>query len=113
MYSIRDILLLGAVAISLPICFVRPFFGVLVWTIFAFLNPHDFAWGLARQLPLAQAVAIPVLAGALMFKPAWKQLFCRDIALLAILWIWFTITTINSSYEPLFASHAADTWVRW
>lgn len=113
MYSIRDILVIGAVVVSLPICFFRPLFGVLMWTIFAFLNPHEFAWGMARQLSLAQAVAIPTLVGGVIFSPAWKRLLCREMALLAILWLWFTITSLNAGHELLFASNAVNTWYRW
>jgi putative inorganic carbon (HCO3(-)) transporter len=113
MYSFRDIILLTLVAVSLPICFFRPFFGVLLWTLFAFLNPQDFAWGMGRQMSLAQAIAIPTLVGTVIFSPAWKRLFCREVALLAILWLWFTLTTFNSTHEVLFAGNAVDTWQHW
>jgi putative inorganic carbon (HCO3(-)) transporter len=110
--SIRDIVLLAAVGISLPFCFIRPIYGIVVWTILAFLNPQAFTWGIARDAPLAQAVAIPTIAGFLL-KAQFKRLFCSEMFLLVVLWLWFTITTFNSSYTPEFAENAARTWFRW
>ena len=112
MYSIRDMMLLGAVAVSLPFCFLRPVYGVIVWTILGFLNPQAFTWGAARYTPLAQAVAIPTLAG-FIFSGRYKNLFCGEMGLLGILWLWFTITTVNSVYDPELAEKAADAWFRW
>src|SRR5580658_7914642 len=109
----RDILLLSLLAISLPICLVRPFFGVAMWTIFAFLNPQSFTYGVARQASPALAIAVPTLAGFLIWCPSWKRLFCREVLLLAILWIWFTATAYNANHEILFADNAQATWYRW
>jgi hypothetical protein len=35
----RDMLILAIILSSLPICFLRPFFGVLVWVLVAYFNP--------------------------------------------------------------------------
>src|SRR5690348_15272728 len=110
--SIRDILLLGAVGISLPICFVRPVYGILLWTILGFLNPQAFCWGIALNAPLAQAVAVPTIAGFL-FRTTFQQLFCREMFLVGVLWLWFTITTWNSVHTLAFAESAAYALFRW
>jgi hypothetical protein len=81
MYPMRDIIVTCMVVMSLPICFLRPFFGVLVWTAFAFLNSYEFTWGIARQMSLAEAVAVPTLAGALIFHPKWIVCFDGDLVL--------------------------------
>ena len=109
----RDIFVLGFFLSSLPICFVRPFYGVLLWTIVAFVNPQHLAYGYASTFPLAEAVAIPTLAGFLIFNRGWRRLASGGFILIAILWIWFTITSLVSAHTPLFAEHAADTWYRW
>src|ERR1035438_7165456 len=41
--------LLGALLVSVPICFVRPVYGVAAWTIMAFANPQNFGWGSVFQ----------------------------------------------------------------
>ena len=44
--SVRDIFLFAAVGISLPFCFLRPVYGIVVWTLLGFLNPQSFLMGL-------------------------------------------------------------------
>lgn len=110
---IRDILILTFLLGSLPACFFSPFYGVLVWTVVSFLNPQRFTWGPAQDFPVALAVAIPTLAGFVLFNRDWKRLACREVVLLFLLWVWFTLTTIASTQTPLFAHHAAETWYRW
>lgn len=109
----RDIVLLGLLAISLPICLVRPFFGVILWTLFAFLNPQSFTYGVARTASPALAIAVPTLIGFVFGCPNWKRLFCREILMLFILWLWFTATAYNAGHEVIFASNSAATWYRW
>ncbi len=108
----RDVVILGFFLASLPVCFVRPFYGALLWTIVAFVNPQHLAYGMAASFPLAEAVAIPTLAGFLIFNRNWDRLISREFLLIAILWAWFAITSLVSVNTPLFADHAADTWYR-
>jgi probable O-glycosylation ligase (exosortase A-associated) len=110
--GVSDILLLAAVGISLPVCFIRPAYGIVLWTILGFLNPQAFCWGIARQTPLAEAVAIPTIVGFLC-TAQFQRLFCREMFLLGVLWLWFTLTTLNSVDTPAFADKAAIAWFRW
>ena len=50
--SIRSVALLIYFAGSLPVCFFRPFYGILLWIAIAFLNPQSYLWGDAAILPL-------------------------------------------------------------
>ena len=85
-----------------------------MWTIVAFLNPQSFIWAGGDAIPWAMVVAIPSLAGLVVFSSGnWSFLAAREIVLMLILWAWFTITTIVSTHTPLFMHHAADTWYRW
>lgn len=112
--SIRSVALLLYFVGSLPVCFLRPFYGVLLWTAIAFLSPHAFLWGAAANYPWAMVVAIPTIAGALLFTSGWmRRLTSPAIVLLAVFWIWTTVTSILSSHNPLFMHHAGDTWERW
>jgi probable O-glycosylation ligase (exosortase A-associated) len=97
---------------SLPVCLFRPFYGVVLWTIVAFVNPQHLSYGFASTFPLAEAVAIPTLAGFVFFHRGWRRLASREFFLLSILWVWFVITSFVSTHEPLFAEHAEDTWYR-
>jgi probable O-glycosylation ligase (exosortase A-associated) len=95
---------------SLPFCFIRPFYGILLWTIVAFLHPQSYLWGATNLFPWAQAVAIPTLAGLLLFSRNLNALFSRKVLLLLMLWGWFGITSMLSTSNPVFVHHTADTW---
>lgn len=110
--GIRDVIVLGFFAASLPFCFFRPFYGVLLWTVVAFLNPHRFAWA-AQEYPIALAIAIPTILGLLCFSRDWKALRTREFALLVVLWGWFTLTSVAAADNPMFVHHIGDTWEKW
>ena len=65
---VRDIILLTFFVLSIPVCFIRPFYGILLWTVVAFLNPQSFLWAYATSFPWALVVAIPTLIGLLVFR---------------------------------------------
>jgi putative inorganic carbon (HCO3(-)) transporter len=112
---IKGILLFVALLGSLPVCFVRPFYGILVWTVIAFVNPQSslFYWSAALSFPWAVAVAIPTIAGMLIFPNRWSNLASPKVFLIAVIWAWFTLTSIVSTGTPLFFHHSADTWAQW
>lgn len=107
---IRDIILLAFFLLSLPVCLVRPFYGVVLWTVVAFLNPQAFLWT-PEVFPWAMAVAIPTLIGFVKVS-GWRNLACRETVLILMLWAWFLVTTLLSTHTPEFAHHANDTWYR-
>ena len=106
------ILLLMFLLPSLPVCFVRPFYGIVLWTIVAFTSVQWYAYS-AYDFPVALMLAIPTLLGAVVFGRGWHNLLSREVILLFILWIWFTVTTVVSTSTPFFADHAEATWLRW
>lgn len=108
----RDILLIGAVGISLPICFLRPAYGIVLFTLLGFLNPQWFTYGIARDLELALPVAVATIAG-FCATGRFRSIMCKEALLLGILWLWFTITTLNSVHTPSFVENADRTWYRW
>jgi probable O-glycosylation ligase (exosortase A-associated) len=113
---VRGVLLLIFFVLSLPACFVRPFYGIVLWMIVAFLNPQTalFYWNVAASFPWAVAVAIPTMAGLIIFSRGWiSRIAAREVYLMAALWIWFTATSIISTHTPMFIHHAADTLYRW
>ena len=110
MPPIRDIVVLGLILASVPVCFCRPFYGIALWTFLAFVNPHRMAWGAARQFPVALLVAVATVAGFLLFKPRFKNLYSREVMLIVLLWVWFAITTVVTTNITLFQQHAADSW---
>ena len=61
----RDYLVVGIVLSAAPACLFNPFFGVLMWTWIAYMNPHRFTFGFAYNFPVALVIAIPTLVGLL------------------------------------------------
>lgn len=112
---IKGVLLFSFFIGSLPVCLVRPFYGILVWTVIAFLNPQSalFYWPAAATFPWAVAVAIPTLIGFVLSSPRWSNLASSKVLWIAILWIWFTITSLISTHTAIFMHHAGDTWFHW
>lgn len=70
------------------------------------MNPHRYAWGIARTFPVAMIVGITTLLGFLLTKdrqPVPKE---RETFLLLLLWASFTITSFFAFY-PEYA------WPQW
>lgn len=113
---IKGALLLVYFIASLPLCFVWPFYGILLWVVVAFLNPQSsfLYWQVASEFPWAVAVAVPTLAGFFLLARGWgRRLFNRECGLLVILWAWFLVTSFVSSHTPLFVSHSFETWYKF
>src|SRR5689334_22037672 len=97
---IRDIIVLTLILGSLPFCFFRPFFGILMWNVVSFLNPHRFTWGPAYDFPVALLVAVATLMGAVLFERNWKHFVSRNVWLIVLLWLWFTFTSLRNTEIP-------------
>lgn len=113
---LRAIFLFTFLVGSLPICFMRPFYGILLWYVIAFSNPQSalFYWKPAEEFQWAVAVAIPTLLGLALFSRNWfGRLRCSEVAWMITLWTWFTITAIISVHTPMLMHHEADTWTHW
>jgi putative inorganic carbon (hco3(-)) transporter len=110
---VRDILLIAVFVASLPVCFLRPFYGIALWTIVAFLNPHRFLWQAQSTFPWGESVAIATLLGTVLFVRGWKRMITRETILMLLLWVWFTVTSVQSSTTPAFYHHSQETWYRW
>ena len=112
---IKGIILFIFLVGSLPVCFLRPFYGILLWMVISFANPQSalFYWSTANNFPWAVAVAVPTLIGFALFENDRSNLRSGKVLLLAILWAWFTVTTIVSTHMPEFLHHADDTWWHW
>ncbi|MEZ0154825.1 MAG: putative O-glycosylation ligase, exosortase A system-associated [Candidatus Reddybacter sp.] len=97
----RDIVVLIFTLICIGVAFYRPWYGVLVLAIFSYLNPHAFAWGPVRTLPLFQLLFIVVAASTLMTKD--RQSLPKDwrIPMFFLLWFYFFITTTQAYYPAL------------
>jgi len=103
---IRDILVTLAILSTLPVCLVRPWIGLLVWSWIGFMNPHRLTWGFAYDLPFAMMVGIATLIGFVFVGDRKPFIWTRETLLLLALWGWFTITSS-------FAMYPDAAWDKW
>ncbi|MCA8953603.1 MAG: putative O-glycosylation ligase, exosortase A system-associated [Planctomycetes bacterium] len=59
----RDLVVFAIVMLSLPSCFRRPFYGLLMFSWLAYMRPQDLCWGFARTMRLSFFVAIAMVLG--------------------------------------------------
>jgi probable O-glycosylation ligase (exosortase A-associated) len=64
----RDLLLLGLFFAVFPFVFTRPYIGIYLWSLFAYLNPHRLTWGVAFGFPFSQLIAVGTLAAILFSR---------------------------------------------
>lgn len=104
----RDAIFLAILFSCLPICFLRPYFGILFFSWISYFNPHMYTWSVARWIiPPAQLAAIATILG-LPFAREKSRLMDmqREGFLLALLWVLFTMTTFTAA-TPQYA------WPQW
>src|SRR5207249_5209381 len=97
----RDLVLTVIVLGALPLCFARPYVGVLVWSWLGFMNPHRLAWGFAQTLPFSEYVAIATLLGLLFTRDRRAIPREREVWLLLALWIEFALSMPVALYPDL------------
>jgi probable O-glycosylation ligase (exosortase A-associated) len=93
----RDLFIFAVVFGMLPLCFARPFFGLLVWSWLGYMNPHKLTWGIAYDFPFVQLAALCTLTGMLVTFIRQRSLpnthLQREGILLVMLCAMFVITT--------------------
>jgi putative inorganic carbon (HCO3(-)) transporter len=105
--SVRDIAFIVILFGSLPVCFLRPWVGILVWSWMAYMNPHLLTWNIAEfSLAPAMLVAVPTISGFVLTKDRESFIWSRETTLIAVLWIWFTVTS-------MFALYPTEAWSEW
>jgi probable O-glycosylation ligase (exosortase A-associated) len=101
----RDIFVLAIIFGSVPLCFINPYFGILMWNWVAVFNPHRFTYGFAYDFPVAYVVALPTIAGVFFTKKLNRNILTRETVFLILLWTWFAVTIFYASTLPLFSQH--------
>jgi probable O-glycosylation ligase (exosortase A-associated) len=102
----RDIFLFAIIFASVPVCFLRPWIGILVFSWISYMNPHRFTWGPAYDFPFAKIVAVVTIAGLLFTKDKMSLPKTRETLLIVLLGIYFTFTNF-------FAFYPDQAWIQW
>ncbi|HEB97820.1 MAG TPA: putative O-glycosylation ligase, exosortase A system-associated [Sedimenticola thiotaurini] len=90
----RDIAVFILFGIGLFYAMKNPYYGVLLWSLFNYMNPHRLTWGLAYDFPFVYIIAIVTIISFVISKEK------RPIGMsgLLVVWIlfliWMSITTL-------------------
>src|SRR5262245_49313200 len=107
-WRMRDLILVLFVFGSLPWCFMRPWYGLLVWSWLGYMNPHRLAWGFAYHFPFVQVTALATLAGV-VFSREPKRFPINAVTIIWVLWVaWMCFTTLFALNPP----EAYPEWAR-
>ncbi|MBK7643979.1 MAG: putative O-glycosylation ligase, exosortase A system-associated [Planctomycetes bacterium] len=75
----RDLAVALFIIGTLPSCFRRPFIGLLVFSMLAYMRVQDLTWGWARDQRWSYYVAIVTLTGYLFSRMPDKRFFRPDL----------------------------------
>lgn len=89
----RDIVLIVFLFGSLPFILRRPTYGVMLWVWISVMNPHRLSWGIAYDMPFAQAIAIATLAGMVFSREPKRVPVTGVTVTLFLLWAWMGFST--------------------
>lgn len=95
----RDLVLIVGFLGLLPLCFIRPYVGVLVWTWFAIMNPHRETFGFAYDLHYNLLIAAATMSGWLMSIETKKFPVNTTTVLFFFFAGWTVITTFTAYQE--------------
>src|SRR6185295_1316224 len=75
----RDVLVSLFILGSLPTCFRRPFIGLLMFTLLAYMRVQDLTWGFARFQRWSYYVALVTLAGFFLGQASGRRFMSDDL----------------------------------
>ena len=89
----RDIVVLLFLVACIIAAIRKPWWGVLALAVFSYLNPHAYAWGFVRTLPVYFVLFLVVVFATFTTKD--RQPLPKDwrIPLFIMLWGFFIVTT--------------------
>lgn len=87
----------------------RPWMGVLALAVMAYMNPHRYAWGFSKTLPVYFIIFVATCFGAFATKDKQSFPLTRETVLFLFLLAWFTLTTFVAADFP---DAAHEQWVK-
>lgn len=96
---LRDLLITGILASTLPFVFRHVFIGVLLWTWISIMNPHRLAYGFIQSAPIAAAIAGITLLGLFTTRDRVKLALPAPVVFLAMFVIWTFVTTFFAFFQ--------------
>ena len=97
----RDFVVLIFLIACIFAAWKKPWWGVLSLAVFSYLNPHAYAWGFVRTLPVYYVLFLVVALRTFTTKD--KQSLPKDwrIPVFVMLWIGFAITSTQAYFPDI------------
>lgn len=97
----RDIVVLIFLICCIGAAIKKPWWGVLSLAVFSYLNPHAYAWGFVRTLPVYYVLFLVVVFRTFTAKD--KQPIPKEwrIIFFVLLWIYFLFTTTQAYFPDI------------
>ena len=102
----RDFFVVAVVIAGLIATLRYPFAGILLWTWFTCMDPHEGTWGFAQSLPLNLIIAVVTLLSWLFSKERKFLHFDATHGLLLAFLAWIT-------FNGFFAVDPSYSWPPW
>jgi len=102
----RDLWFSVIVAGLLPVCFLRPWVGFLVWTWLSLMSPHSLLWGFGQDVRWSLFAGGATLAGLLFTRDRKSVPWNTQLVLMVVLLAYFTFTS-------LYAWMPDAAWEKW
>lgn len=98
----RDLLVFCIVLGSLPLIFMRPWIGIIMWCWLGFMSPHRLTWGFAYNFQFSALVAAVTLV-AVAVSSEKKRIEFAPILVIWVAWVlWMNVTTVFALTEDSF-----------
>ncbi len=101
----RDLIVALVIFGSLPVCFLRPNVGILIYVWIGLMNPHRLSWRM-QDAPVGLAVALTTLAGTALLGQV-RSIPWKATTVLLVVWIAYTSLTTYTALA------GAEAWVEW
>ncbi|MEG3640528.1 putative O-glycosylation ligase, exosortase A system-associated [Magnetococcus sp. PR-3] len=96
----RDLILTLFIFGSLPYAFVRPKYGLMLWAMMSYMNPHRLTWSYAYDFRFNFFVALITLAGVIFNKEVKYRIPINGVTIFWILFCLWTVVTSYTSFNP-------------
>ena len=99
----RSLLLIMFVLGTLPMAFVEPFIGLLLWVLFSDMNPYRFTWGLAASIHWVYLIALVTIVSSIIHANKLQAIRWDALTLLMLTFALFTGVSTYFSFVPGYA----------
>ena len=92
--ALRDLLMLSALVVMVPMIFYRPHVGIILWAWTAMLVPNTFLYGIGQSVRFNMIFALATLVAWMLSKESKKIPLNSTNVLLFCFLIWVCISTV-------------------